>query len=72
VADARYTAFDERIVRVRGPRFEPASQYTVKLQSAAITGYDTVSFARIRDPLILRWLGPAVRQDPLARVVASG
>ncbi len=56
LADARYTAFDERIVRVEGSRFEPASQYTVKLEGAAITGYETVSFARIRDPLILVWL----------------
>jgi hypothetical protein len=62
VADARYTAFDGRIVRVGGSRFEPASQYTVKLGGAAITGYETVSIARIRDPLILLWLGPAVRQ----------
>jgi hypothetical protein len=54
VADARYTAVDERIVRVEGSRFEPASQYTVKLEGAAITGYETVSFAGIRDPLILR------------------
>ena len=72
MADARYTSFDERIVRVEGSRFEPASQYTVKLENAAITGYETVSFARIRDPLILLWLGPAVRQGPLACVVASG
>jgi hypothetical protein len=54
VADARYTAVDERIVRVEGSRFEPAGQYTVKLEGAAITGYETVSFAGIRDPQILR------------------
>jgi hypothetical protein len=54
VADARYTAVDERIVRVEGSRFEPAGQYTVKLEGAAITGYETVSFTGIRDPQILR------------------
>jgi hypothetical protein len=54
VADARYTAVDERIVRVEGSRFEPAGQYTVKLEGAAVTGYETMSFAGIRDPLILR------------------
>jgi Acyclic terpene utilisation family protein AtuA len=54
VAGARYTAVDERIVRVEGSRFEPASQYTVKLEGAAVTGYETISFAGIRDPLILR------------------
>jgi hypothetical protein len=54
VADARYTALDERIVRVEGSRFEPADRYTVKLEGAAITGYETVSFTGIRDPEILR------------------
>jgi len=53
VAGARYTAVDERIVRVEGSRFEPADQYTVKLEGAAVTGYETVSFAGIRDPQIL-------------------
>jgi len=54
VAGARYIALDERTVRVEGSRFEPASQYTVKLEGAAVTGYETVSFAGIRDPQILR------------------
>jgi hypothetical protein len=61
VADAHYTAIDERTVRVEGSRFEPAEQYTVKLEGAAVTGYETVSFAGIRDPQILRsineWAG---------------
>jgi hypothetical protein len=54
VAGARYTALDERIVRVEGSRFEPAAQYTVKLEGAAVTGYETVSFTGIRDPQVLR------------------
>jgi hypothetical protein len=54
VADARYTAVDDRIVRVEGSRFEPADPYTVKLEGATITGYETVSFTGIRDPEILR------------------
>jgi hypothetical protein len=54
VADARYTAIDERTVRVEGSRFEPAGQYTVKLEGAAVAGYETVSFTGIRDPEILR------------------
>ena len=53
VAEARYTALDERTVRVEGSRFEPAGQYTVKLEGAAVTGYETVSFAGIRDPQVL-------------------
>ncbi len=54
VAGARDTAVDDRIVRVEGSRFEPAAQYTVKLEGAAVTGYETMSFAGIADPLILR------------------
>ena len=54
VADAQYIAIDERTVRVEGSRFEPAGQYTVKLEGAAVTRYETVSFAGIRDPRILR------------------
>src|SRR5258708_39240113 len=54
VADARYTALDERTVRVEGSRFEPAGQYTVKLEGAAVTGDPTGSFTRIRDPRILQ------------------
>jgi hypothetical protein len=53
VTDARYVAVDDRTVRVEGSRFEPAAQYTVKLEGAAVTGYETVSFVGIRDPLIL-------------------
>jgi hypothetical protein len=53
VSDARYTALDDRTVRVEGSRFETAGQYTVKLEGAVVTGYETVSFVGIRDPRIL-------------------
>jgi hypothetical protein len=53
VAAARYTALTDRIVRVEGSRFTPAAQYTIKLEGAAVTGYETVSFVGIRDPRIL-------------------
>jgi acyclic terpene utilization AtuA family protein len=53
VADARYTALDDRRVRVEGSRFEPAAQHTNKLEGARITGYETMSFTAIRDPHIL-------------------
>ncbi|WP_086840108.1 acyclic terpene utilization AtuA family protein [Amycolatopsis kentuckyensis] len=53
VRDARYTAVDDRIVRVEGSRFHHAGQYTIKLEGARITGYETVSFSAVRDPRIL-------------------
>ncbi|MFE2889500.1 acyclic terpene utilization AtuA family protein [Streptomyces sp. NPDC059272] len=52
VSEAVYTALDERRVRVEGSRFELAEQHTIKLEGARITGYETVSFAGIRDPYI--------------------
>ncbi|MEU4541241.1 acyclic terpene utilization AtuA family protein [Streptosporangium sp. NPDC023825] len=53
VSDAVYTALDDRRVRVEGSRFELADQYTIKLEGARVTGYETMSFTAIRDPHIL-------------------
>jgi hypothetical protein len=50
---ASYTALEDRRVRVEGARFHPADQYTIKLEGAARTGYETLSFVGIRDPRIL-------------------
>jgi hypothetical protein len=52
VDEATYTALDDRRVRVEGSRFEPAP-HTIKLEGARVTGYETMSFTAIRDPLIL-------------------
>src|SRR5258708_13283183 len=74
VADARYTALDERTVRVEGSRFEPAGQYTVKLEGAAVTREQTVSFTGIRDPRVLEPLEAGARffsHRRVARVEAS-
>ncbi|MEV6638769.1 acyclic terpene utilization AtuA family protein [Amycolatopsis sp. NPDC051371] len=53
VREARYSAVDDRIVRVTGSRFHVADQYTIKLEGARVTGYETMSFSAIRDPLVL-------------------
>ncbi len=53
LSDATYRALDERRVRVEGSRFEPAEQHTIKLEGARISGYATMSFSAIRDPLVL-------------------
>lgn len=50
--DAVYTQVDERSVRVTGSRFEHAKQYTMKLEGACITGYQTISLVGIADPLV--------------------
>jgi hypothetical protein len=51
-AEARYTQLDARRVRVEGSRFEPASP-SMKLEGAAIAGYQTIAISGIRDPDVL-------------------
>jgi acyclic terpene utilization AtuA family protein len=53
VREATYVALDDRTVRVEGSLFHVADQHTIKLEGARITGYETMSFTAIRDPLIL-------------------
>ncbi|MEA5360500.1 acyclic terpene utilization AtuA family protein [Amycolatopsis sp., V23-08] len=53
VRDAKYVALDERIVRVEGSKFHLAEQHTIKLEGARITGYETMAFTAVRDPLVL-------------------
>ena len=52
VSEAVYAAVDERIVRVPGSSFFE-DQYTVKLEGAGRTGYQTLAIAGIRDPEVL-------------------
>ncbi|WP_137845018.1 acyclic terpene utilization AtuA family protein [Microbacterium sp. 2FI] len=49
---AVYAAVNDRVTRVEGSVFEEAVQTTIKLEGAAIGGYETVSFVGIRDPHI--------------------
>ncbi len=53
---AHYEAISDRAVRVTGSRFEPAAEYTVKLEGVRLMGYSTVVLGGVRDPLILRQL----------------
>jgi hypothetical protein len=52
VSEAVYAAVDQRIVRVTGSSFFD-DQYTVKLEGAGRTGYQTLAIAGIRDPEVL-------------------
>ncbi len=63
LTSSAYEALDERRVRVRGSRFEPAGRYTVKLEGAERVGYQSVVIGSIRDPYIIRQL-----DDWLARL----
>ncbi|WP_420861900.1 acyclic terpene utilization AtuA family protein [Algirhabdus cladophorae] len=50
VLKAKYTALDDRSVRVTGSEWVPSQTYTVKLEGARSGGYQTVSLALVRDP----------------------
>jgi hypothetical protein len=52
VSAARYEAIDERIVRVTGSRFEPRP-YTMKLEGAAGSDFQTIMFVGIQDRRVL-------------------
>lgn len=42
-----------RIVEVRGSRYVPSKNYTIKLEGVKHTGYRTVSIAGVRDPVMI-------------------
>jgi len=58
--EAIYTQIDERTVRVTNTRFEKTKQYTLKLEGAALEGYQTIAFVGIADRLVMaapeRWI----------------
>lgn len=49
VTDARYTALDDRRVRVKGSKWVSSNTYTVKLEGARVGGYQTTILAVLRD-----------------------
>ena len=49
VTDAKYTALDDKRVRVTGSKWVPSSQYNVKLEGAILAGYQSVLIVLLRD-----------------------
>ena len=49
VTGAAYTAIDEKSVRVTGSKWVPSSHYSVKLEGAGISGFQTVLMVLLRD-----------------------
>lgn len=50
VTHARYTALDDRRVRVEGSRWVPDDRYRIKLEGVRHAGFQTVSLVMVRDP----------------------
>jgi Acyclic terpene utilisation family protein AtuA len=55
VRHARYTAIDDRSVRVEGSEYRH-KPYTIKLEGAELAGYHCLAIGGVRDPLILKQL----------------
>lgn len=56
-----FEQLEERIVKVSGSRYEPADQYTVKLEGARPVGFRTVFIAGIRDPILIAGIDDFVK-----------
>ncbi|MEC7302350.1 MAG: acyclic terpene utilization AtuA family protein [Pseudomonadota bacterium] len=72
---AAFEQVDPRTVRVSGSRWEPATQYTVKLEGVRSLGYRTVFMAGIRDPILVSTIDEfisACRQRTARDVAALG
>ncbi len=54
--DCEFTAVDERTVRVKGSKFIPAKEKTLKLEGVKKSGYRTISPAVINDSLTIEKL----------------
>lgn len=48
-----YTQTDERTVYVTNTKFEPATQYTMKLEGAHCCGYQSINLVGVADPKVL-------------------
>jgi hypothetical protein len=76
--DAKYEAVSDRAVRVSGGHFTPAERYTVKLEGAELSGYQSIIIGAVRDPIILRqfdsWLDGLVKaaKDRIRAVFGHG
>jgi hypothetical protein len=74
-SDCRFEAVSDRAVRIAGMRWEPASQYTVKLEGVELAGYRSVCICGTRDPLLIGRLDDfiaSVRSEVAMKAAAFG
>jgi hypothetical protein len=56
ITASTYEQEDDVTVRVRGSRFAPAEEHSVKLEGAELIGFETMLVGGVRDPLIVSQL----------------
>jgi len=74
-SDCRFDAVSDRAVRISGMKWNPASQYTVKLEGVELAGYRSICVAGTRDPLLIGRLDnflDSVRQEVATKAAAFG
>jgi hypothetical protein len=63
---------DDRAVRVRGARFEPAERLTVKLEGAARAGYRSIVIGGMRDPRLVAEIDHVIAETEQAVASSLG
>jgi hypothetical protein len=53
ISEAKYEQVNERVVRTRGAKWAPSSDYTVKLEGVRRLGFESTIFAVVRDHTLL-------------------
>ncbi len=74
-SDCRFDALSDRAVRISGMKWNPASQYTVKLEGVELAGYRAICVAGTRDPLLIGRLDnflESVRAEVATKAAAFG
>jgi hypothetical protein len=74
-SDCRFDAVSDRAVRISGMRWNPAAQYTVKLEGVELAGYRAICVCGTRDPLLIGRLDAfleSVRGEVATKAAAFG
>jgi hypothetical protein len=74
-SECRFDAINDRAVRISGMRWNPADQYTVKLEGVELAGYRAICVCGTRDPLLIARLDDflvTVRQEVATKAAAFG
>lgn len=74
-SECRFDAISDRAVRISGMRWNPADQYTVKLEGVELAGYRSICVCGTRDPLLIGRLDDflaTVRQEVTIKAAAFG